>query len=131
MTKERNNFCKNLLKSKEFIFLAFIFIIIGVMSYYSPYTPDDYNYSNFPWTTDRIKSFTDIMFSQIIMYKQWSGRIIFSGLGQLFLFTGPFVYAIFNAGAFTYLVKRLLSQSLFLFSYFGTLYLPLQRILFG
>ncbi|MDD3341909.1 MAG: DUF6056 family protein [Bacilli bacterium] len=107
MTKEKNSLCKDLLKSKEFLFLAFIFIIIAVMSYYSPYTPDDYNYSNYPWTTNRIKSFTDIIFSQMIMYKQWSGRILFSGLGQWFLFAGTFIYAICNAGAFTYLVYKI------------------------
>lgn len=96
-------------KNKRKIVLILIFIMIFTMSYYCPFDADDFNYSHIPWTTEKITGLKSIIKSQIIMYKLWSGRVLFSGLGQLFLFTNKFVYAFFNACAFIALLTVIIN----------------------
>lgn len=86
------------------IFFSILFILMFITCYYVQYTPDDYNYSHIAWTNDKISNFTEIIISQIKFYKLWSGRILFSGIGQLLLYLGQFVYAILNSLIFVALI---------------------------
>lgn len=91
-------------KYKHILFLGIVFIILFTMCYYGHYTADDYNYSHIPWTTEKLTGISSIIRSQLIMYQKWSGRVLFSGLGQLFLFANKGIFALFNSLIFIALI---------------------------
>lgn len=96
-------------KYKNIIYIGIIFIVIFIMSYYCHYDADDYNYAHIPWTTEKVTGISSIIRSQIIMYHSWSGRVLFSGLGQMFMFGNKLVYALLNSAIFILLIMFITS----------------------
>lgn len=84
-------------KYKTIIFFISVFIVLFLMSYYCHYNADDYNYAHIPWTTIKLTGIRSIIQSQVIMYQHWSGRILFSALGQFFMMMPKWFYAFLNS----------------------------------
>ena len=80
------------------IIILFIFIGLALYAINSGYmmAPDEYNYSNIAWTENRLSSISDIITSQISMYKQWTGRIPVHTIIQTILYLGTWLYQIIN-----------------------------------
>ena len=80
------------------IIILLIFIAISLYAINSGYmmAPDEYNYSNIAWTEQRLSSISDIITSQMSMYKQWTGRIPVHTIIQTILYLGTWIYEIIN-----------------------------------
>lgn len=87
----------------ELIYII-IFLTIFLMTEMTPFQADEYNYSNFIWTNNRIKNLSDIIKSQVLMYKLWSGRVLIHTLIQVLLFIGKNMFNILNSLVFLSLV---------------------------
>lgn len=88
--KNKKKLCTN-------IFLIIIFLLMFVICSSSMFAQDEYNYSNISNSNgERVEDIGDIISSQIFLYKNWTGRVLATGLTQLFLMLGTKVYYIIN-----------------------------------
>lgn len=78
------------------LILCIVFICILFLNIYSLMSPDEYNYSHITWTNQKLQSFFDILKSLKILYIQWTGRVICTGLIQFFTFIGVNYFYILN-----------------------------------
>ncbi len=83
-----------------FIIIVITFFLIMFLCKYQMFAQDEYNYSNVDRSNERVDSVSDIIETQINMYKEWTGRIPVSGLIQLFLYIGTPVYNVVNSLVF-------------------------------
>lgn len=105
-------FIYNTFKNPKFYLYASIFTIMFLLTNNMYFTPDEYNYSHIPWTDIKISSLSDILYSQKILYLNWTGRIIAHSLIQLFLFIGRYSFPIANSlifCIFIYLISTFIS----------------------
>lgn len=89
--------------------MVFIFCCMCIISRYTSFSPDDYNYSHIPWTNQRIKNLGDILESIKSFYFNWSGRILVLFISQVILMNSPWLYAILNALVFTIFIYLIAS----------------------
>lgn len=121
------------IKDNKWIIASLIVIYIGVFVICScnMFAQDEYNYSNITWTNQKIQSFGDIIESQKLIYKNWSGRIPVLGMVQVFLYIGKFVYDLINPLVYLVFIFMILKISnnkitvkgiftVLLFTVFGT-----------
>ena len=90
------------IKENRWIFLLFIlvYICIFLLSNHSFYAPDEFNYSNIPWTTQRVNGLGDIIHSQKMLYENHTGRMIPHTFIYLFLYVGSSLFDILNGFVF-------------------------------
>ncbi len=62
-----------------------IFVAQLLFNYLTPLTEDDFNYSCVWGTTEKVQNVSDIIESEILHYKVWSGRIVNHTIAQFFL----------------------------------------------
>lgn len=73
-----------------------LFIIIYIMNIYTPMMTDDFSYS-FSWMTGkRIHRVGDVITSMEAHYYKWGGRVITSGLSQIFLMNDKAIFNVIN-----------------------------------
>ncbi|MDS0526881.1 DUF6056 family protein [Clostridium sp. SHJSY1] len=105
-------FIYSTLKNPKLYLYVLIFTIMFLLTSNMYFTPDEYNYSHIPWTDIKISSLSDILYSQKILYLNWTGRIIVHSLIQLFLFIGNYSFPIINSlifCIFIYLISNFIS----------------------
>lgn len=90
------------MSTKKFInILSLLLLVILtlsciVISYCSPYFPDDYNYAFVYGTNVRIDSFYDLFKSIGLFYLHWGGRFFPQLIGQLLIWFGKSWFAVLN-----------------------------------
>ena len=83
----------------------FIFGFILFMNIKTPLMGDDLTYQYIFDSTERIKSFADIVESQYIHYNVWGGRTVVHTIAQILLMFDPLTQDIINALAFLLLIE--------------------------
>lgn len=83
-----------------FVFLITIYLCIVFLAKNSLYAPDEFNFSNIPWTSERVDSFRDILVSMKMIYTTTGGRIPAHFLTYIFLFLQMHLFDILNAAVF-------------------------------
>lgn len=98
------------LKNNKWVIVSFIVIYISIflICNCNLFAQDEYNYSNISWTNQRLSSFSDIFYSQKLIYQNWSGRIPVLTLVQVFLYIGTIFYDIFNPAVFILFIIMIL-----------------------
>ena len=101
------------IKKNKGIIISFILIYIGmfIICKYNMFAQDEYNYSHIAWTNQKLSSFSDIVKSQIDIYKNWSGRIPVLGMVQVFLYIGKIFYDIINPIIFILFIIMLIKAA--------------------
>lgn len=82
------------------LFFAIIYICIFILTTNSFYAPDEFNFSNIPWTEERVMSLKDILTSQKMLYMKTTGRILAHSLIYLMLYLGLHFFDIINGLVF-------------------------------
>lgn len=96
-----NNIIEKIKNNKLlFVFLTVIFLCIVFLSANSLYAPDEFNFSNIPWTAERVDSFSDIVLSMKMIYLNTGGRIPAHALAYIFLFLQMHLFDVLNAFVF-------------------------------
>ena len=72
-------------KKRIFIFYICCFLLLFLLNSFSPYVYDDLSYRYIWGTTERVKSVSDVIRSQMDHYVTWGGRSVAHTIGQLFL----------------------------------------------
>lgn len=89
---------------KYIIISVVMFGLIYIMNIYTPMMADDFSYS-FSWMTGkRIHGADDVISSMAAHYYKWGGRVITSGLSQIFLMNDKVIFNVINTIAILLLI---------------------------
>ena len=105
------------------IIILFILVMLALYAINSGYmmAPDEYNYSNIAWTDHRLSSISDIITSQMSMYKQWTGRIPVHTIIQTMLYLGTWTFQIINPIIFAIFLLLITNMIFKKVTYFKTI----------
>lgn len=92
----------DVINKNKLIFLTFliVYICLFILTNNSFYAPDEFNFSNIPWTSQRIMSAKDILIAQKMLYQNTTGRILAHSIIYTLLFLDMHLFDIINGFVF-------------------------------
>ena len=100
------------LKISNMFAYAFVFVVMLILNLKTPLVADDFSFSLFD--NQRITSFSQVFESMYRFYFYWSGRVICTGLAQIFLMYDKSVFSIFNTFVFVLLIFYIIKISTYI-----------------